>query len=181
MTDQSTSGQDIAPLESVWMDMLRGLAILAVVIHHWLLFIPYESSPITLFSFAELIQNGAGTTVHLFFILSGCGLTLSYFKKGAFSWGQWVRRRFGKIVVPLWVIITLTFVLVNLLNAIHSEVFESRYSWLGLFTYLTFTRNFYSPAWGLNPTLWFMPVIFGLYVLFPILIPVLNPRLCRGE
>jgi peptidoglycan/LPS O-acetylase OafA/YrhL len=46
----------------------------------------------------------AGTVVHLFFILSGCGLTVSYFRKGSVSWREWAKRRFRKIGVPYLII-----------------------------------------------------------------------------
>ncbi len=73
------------------MDMLRGIAISAVVIHHWLLFFPHQS-PISIFyTGAELIQTVAGTVVHLFFILSGYGLTVSYFQRGDFTWKEWIK------------------------------------------------------------------------------------------
>lgn len=153
----------------LWMDMLRGIAIIAVVIHHWLLFMPYENS-----KFATLLHTIAGTFVHLFFVLSGCGLTISYFQKKAFSWRQWVRRRFVILIVPYWIIITLTFILVNLFHFAMPTFITESYSWTAFLAYLTFYRNFYSPAWQLNPTFWFMPVIFGLYVIFPLLVKILQ-------
>jgi peptidoglycan/LPS O-acetylase OafA/YrhL len=57
--------------EIVSMDMLRGVSIIAVVIHHWLLFMHNPGS--TSFSdvLAEYIHDVAGTFVHIFFILSG--------------------------------------------------------------------------------------------------------------
>jgi peptidoglycan/LPS O-acetylase OafA/YrhL len=39
---------------------------------------------------------------------------------------------------------------------------------------MTFMRNLYSPGWTLNESLWFIPVIVGLYVLFPLLVKVLE-------
>jgi len=167
-------GQEVGSLELAWMDMIRGFAILAIIVHHWLLFVPFRGSPALLSSLADLIRDVGGTAVHLFFVLSGCGLSISYFKKEVFSWNQWTKRRLVKIVVPLWIIITLTYIVVVLIHALNCGIFKSHYSWLDLFAYLTFTRNFYRPAFGLNPTLWFMPVILGLYVLFPVLIKVLE-------
>jgi peptidoglycan/LPS O-acetylase OafA/YrhL len=156
------------------MDMLRGISIIAVVIHHWLLFMHNSGS--TSFSdvLAEFIHDVAGTFVHIFFILSGWGLTVSYFGKGFSSWKAWGRRRLEKIVLPYWIIILLTFSFVNLVHYILPTFIASKYSWVTLLTYLTFTRNFYSPGWGLNPTLWFMPVIVGLYLVFPILVMILK-------
>jgi peptidoglycan/LPS O-acetylase OafA/YrhL len=158
------------------MDMLRSLAVLAVVIHHWLLFNPDGSSIRIFTNIADLIQALAGTVVHLFFILSGCGLTVSYFKKGSVSWREWAKRRFRKIVVPYLIIVSLTFVLANFASFIFPNDVKTGFSPYSLLTYLTFTRNFYSPGWGLNPTLWFMPVIIGLYILFPFLVQALEKR-----
>jgi len=84
----SDDGHNSISLDAFWMDMLRSLAILAVVIHHWLLFNPYSSSVRIFTNIADLIQTLAGTVVHLFFILSGCGLTVSYFRKGFVSEGS---------------------------------------------------------------------------------------------
>lgn len=170
----SNDGHNSFSLDAVWMDMLRSLAILAVVIHHWLLFNPYSSSVRIFTNIADLIQTLAGTVVHLFFILSGCGLTVSYFKKGAVSWREWAKRRFRKIVAPYLIIVTATFVLANFMNFIFSNAVKTSFSPFSLLTYLTYTRNFYSPGWGLNPTLWFMPVIIGLYILFPFLVRTLK-------
>ena len=88
MANHNTSCEDMVTLDSVWMNMVRGIAISAVVIHHWLLFLPHQSSISIFHTVAELIQALAGTVVHLFFILSGCGLTVSYFRRGDFSWRQ---------------------------------------------------------------------------------------------
>ena len=154
--------------------MMRGLAILAVIIHHWILFMPHQSSINVNNQIAEILQIFAGTVVHIFFIISGWGLTLSYLKKEHFSWSAWVKRRFRKIILPYWLIVTLTFLLINMGHRLFPKFLESNYSWLSLISYLTFTRNFYSPGWSMNPTLWFMPVIVLLYAVFPILIRTLE-------
>jgi peptidoglycan/LPS O-acetylase OafA/YrhL len=167
------SGNDTATSDSsqkyLWMDMLRGIAIIAVVIHHWLGYMPYETSELAL-----LIRTIAGTFVHLFFVLSGCGLTISYFQRRPSSWKEWARRRFVKLVVPYWIIITVTFIWADSVHFVMPTSIPNGYSWTVLLSYLTFSRNFYSPAWQLNPTFWFMPVIIGLYILFPILAKLLH-------
>ncbi len=43
-----------------------------------------------------------------------------------------------------------------------------------MLAHLTSTRNFYSVSWEWNGPLWFMPVIIGLYISFPILIKILE-------
>jgi len=159
------------------MDMLRGFAVLAIVVHHWLLFDPFQGSILVFSSLAGIIRDVAGTMVHLFFILSGCGLTLSYFKRrqsSSFSWIKWGNRRISKIVAPYWILVSFAFLLAGVSYFVFSGVFEHRYGLATLLAYLTFTGNFYAPGWSFNPTLWFMPVIIGLYVLFPFLVKVLE-------
>jgi len=153
----------------VWMDRLRGIAIIAIVIHHWLLFMPYKDSKL-----AVLIHTIAGTFVHLFFVISGCGLTISYFQRKPFSWTEWAKRRFARLIAPYWIIITLTFIFVNLAHFAMPAFITESYSWRVYLSYLSFWRNFYSPAWQLNPTFWFMPVILGLYLLFPVFVKILD-------
>jgi len=156
-------------VESVLMNMMRGTAVIGVVIHHWLLFLPYKNSEVV-----DFVKTFSGDFVHLFFIISGWGLTISYFTKGMVSWKAWALRRFSKIILPFWIIISSTFICVNLTHSVMPAFSADRYSWLTLFTYLTFTRDFYSPGWSLNGTFWFMPVIVGLYILFPLLAKILR-------
>lgn len=145
-----------------------------IVIHHWLLFIPFGGRFPFFSHVAELVRTVGGTAVHLFFILSGAGLTISYFKRTGLSWGYWAYRRFRKIVIPYLIIVTLGFILANVMSCVLPDQIRSRYSLITLLTYLTFSRNFYEPGWSLNPTLWFMPVIIGLYFTFPLLITILK-------
>ena len=155
----------------LWMDALRGVSMMAVIIHHWLKFIPAANGSSTLFSAAaELIGEGAGTFVHLFFFLSGCGLTLSYLKKADASWKSWASRRLERILIPYWVFVLLAFLWASVFTNLAPEIFPAPYSLHTLFAYLTLTRNFYPPGFLFNPTLWFMPVIFGMYLIFPVLI-----------
>ena len=168
------SGKSLVLFISAWMDMMRALAVSAVVIHHWLLFLPHQS-PVPVFdALADFVQEVGGTFIHLFFILSGCGLTISYFGRDDFSWGAWTKRRLARLAVPYWIVIGVTFGFVNLLHYASPGIFEASYSMYDLLAYLTFMRNFYTPSWGLNETMWFIPVIVGLYISFPLLVRVLK-------
>jgi peptidoglycan/LPS O-acetylase OafA/YrhL len=155
------------------MCFLRALAVIGIVIHHWLLFTPFEKTLAPFSAVAEVVKELGGTRVQLFFILSGCGLAVSYLTKGkSFSLREWVQRRFRKTVVPYWIIVGCTFVLANL-SFYFAGKSAGSYSWLSLLAYLSFTRNHYEPCEGMNPSLWFMPVIIGLYALFPLLMKFL--------
>lgn len=153
----------------IWPDLLRGLAIICVVVHHWILFNPHQSSSRLFYDGVELIGTLAGTAVHLFFILSGYGLTISYLRSKDFSWKGWIERRIRKILVPYWVIVFVTFLLADTAHRLFPLESRVSFSYGSLLSYFTLARNFYSAGWELNPTLWFMPVIVGLYLLFPFL------------
>lgn len=144
-------------------NIARSVAIIAIVMHHWLN-LPSDDSTFMSGSLSGLEQI-TGTFVHVFFVLSGYGLLLSHYKTPR-SWGKWAAHRARKILFPYWIIVLLTFFLANATG--HD------YSWRTLLAYLTLTRNFYDPSWSLNMTLWFMPVIAGLYLCFPVLVKVLE-------
>jgi peptidoglycan/LPS O-acetylase OafA/YrhL len=159
------------------MNTLRGLAVLGVVVHHWLLFTPFQASAPISSGLAALIRDVAGTALNLFFILSGAGLTASYFKSrdsSRFSWRAWALKRASKIVLPYLVFVALTFGLSIVSIWVFGVSAGKPYDFATLLSYLTFTRNFYQPGWDFNPTLWYMPVIIGLYVIFPLLIKILE-------
>ena len=135
---------------SIEMDMIRGIAASAIVIHHWVLFMPHKSSFSLFYNAAEMIQTLAGTTVHLFFILSGFGLTISYFKKNVISWKDWSKRRFRKVIFPYWIIIIFIFLSGNIIHYIAPALFKRNYSSFVLLAYLTLTRNFFKMSWEMN-------------------------------
>jgi len=159
---------------SVWPDMIRGLSVLCVMVHHWFLFLPGRSGYAVLSESVEFVQTLCGTFLQLFFVISGYGLAISYLDSTNFSWSSWVSRRIRRILIPYWIVITATFLLVNLAHFVFSQQFTDHFSLSTLFCYVTFTRNYYPPCWGFNPTLWFMPVILGLYMLFPLLLWLLH-------
>lgn len=154
--------------------MIRAISIIAVVIENYTSY-SLSSNVITVPSiFTYFVQNIAGTFVHLFFVISGYGLTLPFLREKTTNWKVWARRRFLKIVVPYWVTVTITYSLTNICHYWIANCVQPSYSWFTLFTYITFLRNFYSPGWTLNWTLWFMPIIVGLYIIFPLLLKVLK-------
>jgi peptidoglycan/LPS O-acetylase OafA/YrhL len=176
MRTDKTSKPSGADQISLMLDFLRGIALCCVIVENWLLFVPRASPILVLSKGVDIVQVVAGTMVHLFFILSGYGLTLSYYKSGSFAWPEWTKKRFVRVVFPYLVIVVLTFLLVTMLHGLSPYLFTMSYSWMTLLVYLTFLRNFYSTGSGFNPTLWFMPVIIGLYALFPLLLMVIRKK-----
>ncbi len=166
--------QDIS-VDLTWVDMLKGIAIIGVFFDNWTSYMRFASTPAPLYSLASAFAVAVGPFVQLFFILSGFGLTLSYLKHGKseWSWKRWAWRRITKIVIPYLIFVLCSFLLGIIGSYLYASV-DMRFSWASLLAHLTFTRNFYPPSWGWNPPLWFMPIIIGLYVSFPVLIKILE-------
>lgn len=157
-----------------WMDMLKGIAIIGVVLDHWVPYWASISSSPQLYSLFKKVPWG--TPVHLFFLLSGFGLMMSYINNQPhWSWGRWAWRRITKIVVPYWLAVLFSFTA----GILASDIFQSvnlHFSWQSLLACLTFTRGFSPASWAWNIALWFMPIIIGLYICFPMLAIVLKKR-----
>ena len=173
-----TYTQDIST-DLTWVDTLKGIAIIGVFFDNWLGYFLHNgliaTTPALIYSFTTFLKTVVGPFVQVFFILSGFGLTLAYleYRNTGWSWKQWFWRRATKIIFPYYIFVILSFIL----GIIGSRLYETvniKFSWISLFTYLTFTRNHYPPSWVWNPPLWYMPVIVGLYVIFPILIIILK-------
>ena len=156
----NTSGQSIS-VDLAWIDMLKGIAIIGVILDN-------------VSGYMRTFVLPVGPFVQVFFILSGFGLTITYLKqsKMGWSWKKWAWRRITKIVMPYAIFVGLSFVLGTLGAYLHASV-DVQFSWVALLAYLIFTRNFYPSFWVWNPPLWFMPVIVGLYISFPVLLKIL--------
>ncbi|RLC80730.1 MAG: hypothetical protein DRJ03_21130 [Chloroflexi bacterium] len=168
-----TDVKDIAT-DLTWIDMLKGIAIIGVFLDNWTGYMRFETTPASLYSLAKLFALGVGPFVQVFFILSGFGLTIAYLNREAdWSWKRWAWRRITKIVIPYEIAVIFSFALGILGSYLYSSV-DMHFSWASLFAYLTFTRNLFPVAWRWNSPLWFMPVIIGLYISFPVLVKILK-------
>lgn len=156
--------------------VVRGLAVCGIIIENWLSLVPRAFPTSAVGRGVDILQAVAGTMVHLFFVLSGYGLMLSYLKAESFAWSEWAGKRFVRVVFPYLVTVAATFALVDMLHRFAPDIFGTSHSWTTLFAYSAFLRNFHSLDSSFNPTLWFMPVIIGLYLLFPLLVWLLRKK-----
>lgn len=157
-----------------WIDMLKGIAIIGVFFDNWTGYMEFATTPAVIYSLAKIFALAVGPFVQVFFILSGFGLTIAYFNgKTNWSWRRWTWRRITKIVIPYAIFVVFSFVLGILGSYLYTSI-DVKFSWVSLLAYLTFTRNFYPPSWIWNPPFWFMPVIIGLYISFPVLVKILE-------
>lgn len=174
MTESITTDGKSIPVDLTWIDVLKGIAIIGVFFDNWTSYMKFQTTPALLYSLAKAFALAVGPFVHVFFILSGFGLTLAYLSgKTHWCWRRWAWRRITKIVIPYAIVVIFSFMLGILGSYLYYSV-DMQFSWKALLAYLTFTRNFYPAIWGWNPPLWFMPAIIGLYISFPVLVKILE-------
>lgn len=133
---------------------MKGFAILAIVFSH----IGYFLSTDTRFLFPLSILAGVG--VNLFLFLSGFGLTVSALKKPLPIW-QFYIKRLRKLFIPMWIVITVFFILdyfVLQKSYLFPEIWKS---YLGFFPVADLFKNINSP-------LWYFTFILFYYLIFPL-------------
>lgn len=157
-----------------WINVLKGIAIIGVFFENWDNYMKFTPDPNWLYLLGRTFTIATGPFVQVFFILSGFGLTLGYYKERPIDWKKWAWRRLTKIVLPYTIFVLFTFILGAIGKQLYPSAIKVEFSWLSLLTHLTFTRNFYPPSWPWNPPLWYMPPLIGLYISFPLLIKILE-------
>lgn len=120
---------------------------------------PSNSGDYLLFNFFNFVFGLGYQAVHLFFILSGFGLTLSALlvekKTDRIRWFGFIKKRFIRLYPSYWLILAI-YLLLN---------FFQYYSFLGLL------KTYVKGAIFLDviPATWYIPILLQLYLLFPFL------------
>jgi peptidoglycan/LPS O-acetylase OafA/YrhL len=120
---------------------------------------PSNSGDHLLFNFFNFIFGLGYQAVHLFFILSGFGLTLSALlvekKTDRIRWFGFIKKRFIRLYPSYWLILAI-YLLLN---------FFQYSSFLGLL------KTYVKGAIFLDviPATWYIPILLQLYLLFPFL------------
>jgi peptidoglycan/LPS O-acetylase OafA/YrhL len=151
--------------------LMKGLAITFVFIHHWFGWLPGRSGVVS-----EILNKGAvfaGTFVQIFFVASGYGLMKSAIQKPISDWRKWYGHRVVSLLVPYWGITAIMFLVARASLCFFNKGSDNL-PWSILLTHLLLLRNFFPACWGFNDSLWFIPVIFGLYMIFPLLLGTLK-------
>ena len=137
-----------------FLDFAKGFAILGVVLYHYL-----SSSTSGVLQRATQL-GGAG--VHLFLMLAGFGLALA---SAPVSWGAFYRRRFVRILVPYYLVVTVLFV-VNLFRPYFPG--DGLYAYAGhIFLFKMFDARIFM---SFGSVFWFVSVLVALYLVFPLLV-----------
>lgn len=134
---------------------LKGLAILLIIFSHIGYFLVSDHR------FLFPLSTMAGVGVNLFLFLSGFGLALSSLRKEKSVW-QYHGKRILKFFVPLWITLTVFYILDYFL-------LHSNYSWTYIFHSFA---GFFSRAdlyADIDSPLWYISLILFYYLIFPIL------------
>jgi peptidoglycan/LPS O-acetylase OafA/YrhL len=174
---------------SVLLDLIRGLAALAVLAEHWrnLFFLDYSLLPHhNLFLLVLYLLTGAGhQAVMIFFVLSGYLIGGSVFRSlgsGQWSWMDYLLHRFTRlwiVLIPglllglLWDWIGVHHTAATLLYTGHAANHmipdvAPRLTALNFFGNLAFLQTLYVPTFGSNGALWSLANEFWYYILFPL-------------
>jgi len=116
--------------------------------------------------------------VHVFITLSGFTLALASCADERITWTRWYRRRAVRILPAYWLTAVAGFLLTMLLPPTDrigpsGEILSPA---MLLWRDLTLTRNFdYATMFGpVNASLWYVPMLAGLYLAFPPLMAALR-------
>jgi len=138
------------------IDFLRGFSIFTIVVYHYLKAL--KISPMV----DQVIQFG-GTGVHLFMLLSGFGLYLSYLQK-PLGYAQFIKKRMSKIYLPYVLI-----VLISISMAMFIPIYDvSGYAFLGHVLFYKMFDNAIIGSFGYQ--LWFLSAIIQFYLIFHLLV-----------
>ncbi len=134
------------------IDFLKGYSIFTIVIFHYLLTLNLPGL------YGKIIYFG-GTGVHLFIVLSGIGLYLSYLNRPE-NYVSYIKKRFSKVYIPYVLV-----VLITALITIFYKIFDGSFYALGghIFLYKMFDEKIIG-SYGYP--LWFISMIFQFYFVF---------------
>jgi len=136
-----------------YVDYARGFSMLAIILFHYFMIMNLPG-PLN-----SLIQFG-GSGVHLFFLLSGFGLTLSRRKLGVL---QFYARRLARVLLPYYLAIAV-------IACASYLVFAAPFDWYALSGHFFLFKMFDSEIMNsYGGQMWFMSALIQLYLVYPLL------------
>ncbi|MGL5881041.1 MAG: acyltransferase family protein [Xenococcaceae cyanobacterium] len=161
-----SAGVEIAKTRLIWVDRLKGLTILSIVIFHF--FQNYHDR----LALADILsRNGARVgfaAVDLFFTIAGFnigyGMAVSFAKNpnSSIDWLSWLKKRIVRLYPTYWLILSLTLILYWIFNnPVKLDWFKWIFIVLGLSNFQDYKE--------VNPGLWFFTVIVQAFLITPII------------
>ena len=157
-----------------WIDLMKGSAIIGIVLFH--LFQNYPDPSRLVENFAKIGAQVGFAGVDIFFLIAGFNISYSFLKKGIhefkffqFNWSVWLISRCKRLyptylLACIFVLLTYFVSGYKICNPLSFDFWLSITGWAGyLFQCL-------------NPGFWFFTVILEAYLITPILFSISNGR-----
>ena len=182
---------------SVLLDLVRGLAALLVMTEHWrnIFFVDYFqiAQHRTLFALPYLLTSTGHQAVVIFFVLSGYLISGSIFrslKRNNWNWGLYLTPR----LLRLWIVLIPGLLLCALWDTIGIQSHMAPLLYSGgignhmmpdvtavrsvkiFFENLGFLQMILAPTYGSDGVLWSLSSEFWYYILFPLGLFVVLPK-----
>ena len=143
-----------------FIDYCKGISIVAIVLFHLINFFSHMPNAV------KMASNFGGAGVHIFLICSGFGLYYSYLNK-PMTFKEFLKKRFSKIYIPYILVVIVSFFVPYMYDG------NDRVSALlsHIFLYKMFIPA-YDESFGAQ--LWFVSAIIQFYLVFYLLVKVLN-------
>jgi peptidoglycan/LPS O-acetylase OafA/YrhL len=163
-----------------WLDGLRGLAALYVLVHHAAFEVPRQKMRWWLLRGTEWLEHGH-MAVAVFIVLSGYCLMLPVTRSadGQLRGGilDYLRRRARRILPPYYAALALSIALMLLVPALHYKgngrwLVANPASWKkSVVTHLFLVHNYRREwAFSFDPPMWSVASEWQIYFLFPVLL-----------
>lgn len=145
-----------------WIDRVKGIAILSIVLFHFFQNYPQQLSWVSI-----LNRNGARlgyAAVDIFFVMAGFNIALMLAGKPLPNWSQWLKKRLIRLYPTYFLaVITCAILFIGFHYRTVPIDFQLLLTGLGLAGYRFQV---------LNPGFWFFTVILQVYLVMPWLYPV---------
>lgn len=170
--EQASLGTGVRTSRIDFVDGLRGIAMLMVLIYHHWSFVDFPKWKIGGISLVAQINYGY-VGVHLFLVISGFCLAWPYSGPtgrplSQLSLTDFIRRRFIRLA-PAYYVILFISALPVFLHALQRTGAISPHLWKDLFSHLLWIHNLNGDYLaGFNMPLWSLGLEFQLYLLFPL-------------
>ncbi len=162
-----------------YLDGLRGLAALQVILHHtYLTVYPLDQgvhpTGLTKLATSSMMLSGLGVTV--FIVLSGYALSMSAHRRGwalADGPGPFLRRRARRLLPAYYVVLAVSIVLgLTVLSeetGAHWDI-SVPFTGLDVLGHALVAQDVIGHPYAINHPLWSIALTFHLYLLFPVLL-----------